>query len=88
LQVTRNPTSRFKRIENCNYCIELGQRLSFTLVNIAGLDIVDGARRPSACVCDCGQRPFWPPAGSKKLLLAFVWWGSALVGRSRCGTRS
>ncbi|KAI9224314.1 calponin homology domain-containing protein [Blastocladiella britannica] len=37
-------TSRFKRVENCNYAVVLGKSLKFSLVGIQGLDIVDGAR--------------------------------------------
>ncbi|KAG9306885.1 hypothetical protein G9A89_002554 [Geosiphon pyriformis] len=38
------PLSRFKQVENTNYCILLGQSLGFTLVNIQGADICDGTK--------------------------------------------
>lgn len=40
----KQPLSRFKQIENCNYCVNLGQELHFSLVGIQGSDIVDGQR--------------------------------------------
>ncbi|OZJ03981.1 hypothetical protein BZG36_04047, partial [Bifiguratus adelaidae] len=40
----KQPLSRFKAVENCNYCVELGQQARFSLVNIQGADITDGSR--------------------------------------------
>ncbi|RUS18996.1 calponin homology domain-containing protein [Endogone sp. FLAS-F59071] len=40
----KQPLSRFKQIENCNYAVTLGTHHRFTLVNIQGADIVDGNR--------------------------------------------
>ncbi|OAD09228.1 hypothetical protein MUCCIDRAFT_135428 [Mucor lusitanicus CBS 277.49] len=40
----KQPLSRFKQIENCNYAVALGQELRFSLVGIQGADIVDGQR--------------------------------------------
>ncbi|RUS29448.1 calponin homology domain-containing protein [Jimgerdemannia flammicorona] len=40
----KQPLSRFKQIENCNYTVALGTHHRFTLVNIQGADIVDGNR--------------------------------------------
>ncbi|KAF7724452.1 fimbrin [Apophysomyces ossiformis] len=40
----KQPLSRFKQIENCNYCVQLGQELKFSLVGIQGSDIVDGQK--------------------------------------------
>ncbi|CAO3649967.1 unnamed protein product [Mucor hiemalis] len=40
----KQPLSRFKQIENCNYAVALGQQLRFTLVGIQGADIVDGQK--------------------------------------------
>ncbi len=37
-----NPAGIYKKIENCNYAVELGKELQFSLVGIAGKDIVDG----------------------------------------------
>eukprot|EP01120_Amphizonella_sp_Union-15-10_P012183 TRINITY_DN5373_c0_g1_i1.p1 TRINITY_DN5373_c0_g1~~TRINITY_DN5373_c0_g1_i1.p1 ORF type:complete len:527 (-),score=90.35 TRINITY_DN5373_c0_g1_i1:78-1658(-) len=36
------PLNRFKRVENCNYAVELGKQLKFSLVGVGGVDIVDG----------------------------------------------
>ncbi|KAJ5068560.1 hypothetical protein M0811_02502 [Anaeramoeba ignava] len=38
----KQPLSKFKALENTNYCIELGKQLGFSLVGIAGSDIYDG----------------------------------------------
>ncbi|CAO3686843.1 unnamed protein product [Umbelopsis vinacea] len=44
-QVSRKqPLSRFKMIENCNYAVMLGQERRFSLVGIQGADITDGQR--------------------------------------------
>ncbi|GAA5814606.1 Fimbrin, actin-bundling protein [Mucor flavus] len=40
----KQPLSRFKQIENCNYAVLLGQELRFSLVGIQGADIVDGQK--------------------------------------------
>jgi len=36
--------SRFKKVENTNYAIELGKQLRFSLVGVQGADITDGQR--------------------------------------------
>jgi len=36
------PLNRFKRVENCNYAVEIGKQLKFSLVGVGGIDIVDG----------------------------------------------
>jgi len=36
--------SRFKRVENCNYSVELGRQTGMHLVGIQGADIVDGSK--------------------------------------------
>jgi plastin-1 len=36
--------SKFKRVENTNYALALGQQLNFTLVAIQGSDITDGVK--------------------------------------------
>ena len=36
--------SRFKRVENCNYSVELGKQNGMHLVGIQGADIVDGSK--------------------------------------------
>ncbi|RQM20728.1 hypothetical protein B5M09_004720 [Aphanomyces astaci] len=39
------PTNKFKRVENCNYCVVLGKQLKFSLVNVGGVDIADGNKK-------------------------------------------
>lgn len=36
------PLSRFKAVENTNYCVDLGKENRFSLVGIQGADLVDG----------------------------------------------
>merc|ERR1711871_775876 len=37
---------RFRCVENCNYCVEVGKDpLGFSLVNVGGIDIVDGDKK-------------------------------------------
>eukprot|EP01121_Diplochlamys_sp_Union-15-3_P013330 TRINITY_DN4119_c0_g1_i1.p1 TRINITY_DN4119_c0_g1~~TRINITY_DN4119_c0_g1_i1.p1 ORF type:complete len:523 (+),score=101.08 TRINITY_DN4119_c0_g1_i1:38-1606(+) len=38
------PLSRFKAVENCNYAVDIGKNLKFSLVGVGGVDIVDGNR--------------------------------------------
>ncbi|KAJ3322052.1 hypothetical protein HDV06_003653 [Boothiomyces sp. JEL0866] len=38
-------TSKFKKVENCNYVTVLGKALKFSLVGIGGSDIVDGNKK-------------------------------------------
>jgi hypothetical protein len=35
-------TNRYKMVENCNLAVSLGKAMDFTLVNVGGLDFVDG----------------------------------------------
>lgn len=38
-----NPMKKFmQKLENCNYAVELGKQLKFSLVGIAGQDLSDG----------------------------------------------
>jgi plastin-1 len=37
--------NKFKQVENCNYCVVLGKQLKFSLVNIGGADIFEGAKK-------------------------------------------
>ncbi|ETV98398.1 hypothetical protein H310_09086 [Aphanomyces invadans] len=39
------PTNKFKKVENCNYCVVLGKQLKFSLVNVGGVDIADGNKK-------------------------------------------
>eukprot|EP01100_Stratorugosa_tubuloviscum_P013029 TRINITY_DN6370_c0_g2_i1.p1 TRINITY_DN6370_c0_g2~~TRINITY_DN6370_c0_g2_i1.p1 ORF type:complete len:520 (-),score=273.53 TRINITY_DN6370_c0_g2_i1:149-1708(-) len=40
-RVNVNPSNSFKKLENCNYCVDLGKQLNFSLVSIQGKDIMD-----------------------------------------------
>jgi len=40
-RVNKNPPNTYKKLENCNYCIELGKKLNFSLVGIQGNDIMN-----------------------------------------------
>eukprot|EP01031_Cornospumella_fuschlensis_P026248 gene26248-31707_t len=44
-RVNLDPTSRFKKVENANLVIEVCKTLQLTMVNIGGLDIVDGNKK-------------------------------------------
>lgn len=35
-------TNRYRQVENCNYAVTLGKAMDLHLVNVAGLDLVDG----------------------------------------------
>lgn len=35
----------FRKVENCNQVIEIGKELNFSLVNVAGNDIVQGNKK-------------------------------------------
>ncbi|KAJ3157011.1 hypothetical protein HDU89_002421 [Geranomyces variabilis] len=37
-------SSRFKKVENCNYVVVLGKSMKFSLVGIGGVDITDGTK--------------------------------------------
>ena len=37
--------NRFKKVENCNYCVVVGKALNLSLVNVGGLDILDGNKK-------------------------------------------
>ena len=40
-----------EKLENCNYAVELGKQLKFSLVGIAGKDISDG--NPTLTLGNC-----------------------------------
>jgi len=40
-RVNWQPINSFKKLENCNYAIELGKQLNFSLVGIQGKDVMD-----------------------------------------------
>lgn len=35
----------FKKVENCNQVVKIGKQLKFSLVNVAGNDIVQGNKK-------------------------------------------
>ncbi len=39
---TKAPLNKFKQVENCNYAVELGKQMRFSLVGIGGTDINQG----------------------------------------------
>jgi len=39
---TKKPVSKFQQIENCNYALDIGKKLGFSLVGIGGQDINAG----------------------------------------------
>lgn len=41
----KHPLNKFKRLENCNYALELGRKLGFSLVGIGGQDIEAGNKQ-------------------------------------------
>lgn len=44
-RVNLEPKSRFKLVENGNYVVDLGKMMKFSLINVGGLDIVDGNKK-------------------------------------------
>ncbi|CAM9254077.1 unnamed protein product [Chrysoparadoxa australica] len=44
-RVNENPKNRYKKVENGNYVIETGKVMGLTLVNVGGLDIIDGNKK-------------------------------------------
>jgi len=44
-RVELNPTNKFKKLSNCNYAVELGKKMKFSLVGIGGVDIHDGNKK-------------------------------------------
>lgn len=45
-QATKPPIKMpFRKVENCNQIIEIGQQLKFSLVNVAGNDFVQGNKK-------------------------------------------
>ncbi|KAF5958326.1 hypothetical protein HYC85_005551 [Camellia sinensis] len=45
-QATKPPIKMpFRKVENCNQVIHIGKELNFSLVNVAGIDIVQGNKK-------------------------------------------
>eukprot|EP00903_Cladosiphon_okamuranus_P012347 g11576.t1 len=44
------PKNRFKKVENGNYVIEIAKKMGLTVVNVGGLDIIDGNRKMTLAI--------------------------------------
>eukprot|EP01032_Pedospumella_encystans_P019987 gene19987-22718_t len=44
-KVNLEPKSRFKEVENGNYAVDLCKMMRFSMINVGGLDIVDGNKK-------------------------------------------
>jgi len=42
---TKHPLNKFKQVENCNYAIEIGRKIKFSLVGVGGQDIQSGNKK-------------------------------------------
>lgn len=42
-----------KKLENCNYAVEIGHKMGFSLVGIDGKNIADGDKTLTLGVCIC-----------------------------------
>lgn len=52
----------FKKVENCNQVIKIGRQLKFSLVNVAGHDIVQGNKKLILGKCHYIDHKEWQPA--------------------------
>jgi plastin-1 len=43
--VNIDTTSRFKKVENGNYAVEIAKLFKFSMINVGGLDIIDGNKK-------------------------------------------
>ncbi len=44
-RVNIEPKSRFKKVENGNYAVEICKSFKFSMINVGGLDIIDGNKK-------------------------------------------
>jgi plastin-1 len=44
-KVELKPNHRLKKIHNANFAVEIGKHIKFTLVNVGGIDLVDGKKK-------------------------------------------
>lgn len=51
LPVSPSTMSKFKKVENTNYCLTLGKSMKFSLVGIQGSDICDGIKNLTLSLC-------------------------------------
>eukprot|EP00752_Nemacystus_decipiens_P007180 g6429.t1 len=49
-RVNISPKNRFKKVENGNYVIEIAKVMGLTVVNVGGLDIIDGNRKMTLAI--------------------------------------
>jgi len=55
---TKKPLNKFKQVENCNYAVELGKKLKFSLVGVAGSDIHAGNKKLTLAIIWQAMRYF------------------------------
>jgi plastin-1 len=44
-RVNNEPKSRFKKVENANYAVDLCKQMKLSMINVGGIDIVDGNKK-------------------------------------------
>jgi plastin-1 len=44
-KVEMKPNLRIKKIGNANYAVDIGKNMKFSLVNVGGIDLVDGKKK-------------------------------------------
>jgi plastin-1 len=49
-KVNINPKNRYKKVENGNYVIETARAMMLTIINIGGLDIIDGNKKMTLAI--------------------------------------
>lgn len=76
-RVNRVCKNKFKRVENCNYVVVLGKQMNLSLVNIGGLDIVDGNKKLILGACNLrAALPSLPPLRTvltARAVAAVIW---------------
>jgi len=55
---TKKPLNKYKQLENCNYAVELGKQLKFSLVGVAGSDINAGNKKLTLAIVWQAMRYF------------------------------
>ncbi|CAL5341652.1 unnamed protein product [Camellia sinensis] len=75
-QATKPPIKMpFRKVENCNQVIRIGKQFKFSLVNVAGNDIVQGNKKLilEASMCTVMTLPLLPHHHSDTPTPAFLW---------------
>ena len=57
-RVNSNPSSRFKKVENANYVVQLSKTMKFSLVGVGGVDIVDCNKKTILAIISQLMRKF------------------------------